>query len=252
MPLRFSHIFVVTYGRSGSTLLGGILNSVPGICVRGENDNALFHLFCAINAARHASSGRTDVAQPSDAWYGGSLIDADNFHRTLLGGFIEHVLVPPTNTAAIGFKEIRYDADYMSDEQFDAYMDFLLQAFERACIIFNIRSWQDVARSEWWIERPFARRYVTNCDARFERAARRHSGVTFKVKYDDYVRDPDNLRPLFEFLGATFDRGIVADVLARPHSFRSSPEQLAKYRHSRSWLIASLGEVQQWLRRHRT
>ena len=42
---EFGYLFVVTYGRSGSTLLMGLLNSVPGYLVRGENWDALHHLF---------------------------------------------------------------------------------------------------------------------------------------------------------------------------------------------------------------
>ena len=38
------YLFVLTYGRSGSTLLQGILNSIPGYLVRGENRQILFHL----------------------------------------------------------------------------------------------------------------------------------------------------------------------------------------------------------------
>lgn len=38
---RFGSILVITYGRSGSTLLQGILNSIDGILIRGENHNFL-------------------------------------------------------------------------------------------------------------------------------------------------------------------------------------------------------------------
>ena len=39
------HVFVMTYGRSGSTLLMGILNSIPGWLLRGENRHAMRHLY---------------------------------------------------------------------------------------------------------------------------------------------------------------------------------------------------------------
>ncbi len=35
----------MTYGRSGSTLVQGILDSIPGYLIRGENRDALPHLF---------------------------------------------------------------------------------------------------------------------------------------------------------------------------------------------------------------
>ncbi len=42
---ELGYLFVMTYGRSGSTLVSGLLNAVPGYLVRGENRNALLHLF---------------------------------------------------------------------------------------------------------------------------------------------------------------------------------------------------------------
>ena len=39
------HVFVMTYGRSGSTLLMGLLNSIPGYLIRGENRHAMRHLY---------------------------------------------------------------------------------------------------------------------------------------------------------------------------------------------------------------
>jgi hypothetical protein len=256
-PLRFRHMFIVTYGRSGSTLLNGVLNSIPGVCVRGENWNALFHVFCAAQAAAQASSQHLErpggeiqatIASPVSPWYGAAAIEVEKFRHSLVAGFVDHVLSPPEDAVALGFKEVRYDIAEMSDAQFDAYVDFLLEAFDRACIIFNVRRWRDVARSQWWAANPFARWFVRNCDARFERCMQRHPSSTFKVKYENYAGNPDNLKPLFAFLGATFDRELIAKVLATPHSYRFDAETL-EYRNSRSWLIATLELTTRWLRR---
>ena len=38
------YVFVMTYGRSGSTLVQGLLNAIPGYLIRGENAAALNHL----------------------------------------------------------------------------------------------------------------------------------------------------------------------------------------------------------------
>lgn len=39
------YLFVVTYGRSGSTLVQGLLNSIPGYLIRGENRGVLYRLY---------------------------------------------------------------------------------------------------------------------------------------------------------------------------------------------------------------
>jgi hypothetical protein len=48
-PARFPNIFVVTYGRSGSTLLQGVLNGIPGFLIRGENKDIVGHLLGLVN-----------------------------------------------------------------------------------------------------------------------------------------------------------------------------------------------------------
>ena len=45
---RHRYVFVVTYGRSGSTLVQGLLNAFPRVLVRGENDLYLLDLYRAL------------------------------------------------------------------------------------------------------------------------------------------------------------------------------------------------------------
>ncbi len=47
-PYRVSVVFILTYPRSGSKLLQGIINTIPGYCLRGENYSMLFYLFLAV------------------------------------------------------------------------------------------------------------------------------------------------------------------------------------------------------------
>ena len=41
----YSYIFIVTYAKSGSTLLQSLINAAPGVDIKGENTNALYHLY---------------------------------------------------------------------------------------------------------------------------------------------------------------------------------------------------------------
>ena len=66
------HVFVMTYGRSGSTLLMGILNSIPGWLLRGENRNAMRHLY-DFHRSGLAERARVDpdrASQPTHPWFG--------------------------------------------------------------------------------------------------------------------------------------------------------------------------------------
>ena len=68
-------VFVVTYGRSGSTLVQNMLNALPSACVRGENENLLAPLARAWNVVLHSEQGAKmrqtgTLSVPSDPWYG--------------------------------------------------------------------------------------------------------------------------------------------------------------------------------------
>ncbi|MGH3306736.1 MAG: hypothetical protein ACRDOX_03520, partial [Nocardioides sp.] len=74
------YLFVMTYGRSGSTLLQGILNSIPGYLIRGENRQVLIHVHRFHRTAvkqralhRRAQRQRDEPVgglAPTKSWYG--------------------------------------------------------------------------------------------------------------------------------------------------------------------------------------
>lgn len=52
MP-KEGYVFIITYGRSGSTLTQNLLNSLPGYCIRGENSNLLYFLSKAADLCKY-------------------------------------------------------------------------------------------------------------------------------------------------------------------------------------------------------
>ena len=69
-------VFIVTYGRSGSTLLQKIIGSAPGFYIAGENKDALFGLYESCRsvayARRHFGSSLTTSGNP---WFGAERLD---------------------------------------------------------------------------------------------------------------------------------------------------------------------------------
>ena len=45
------YLFVITYGRSGSTVLLNLLNAIEGYTIRGENCGIVSHLARTVSAA---------------------------------------------------------------------------------------------------------------------------------------------------------------------------------------------------------
>jgi len=112
---RFKSLIIVCHGRSGSTLLQGILNAIPGFLIRGENHDFAAGLYMAYRRIKRAASapqaarlGRTD--DPSVPWYGAADIDQQQLlaDMTIL---MRNVLVPRAQQSSVlcyGFKEIRF------------------------------------------------------------------------------------------------------------------------------------------------
>lgn len=211
------YVFLVTYGRSGSTLLQNLLNSIPGYCIRGENNNALFHLARSWHALVEAEPmrGMRKAGTPSDQtdpWYGAELTRPDVYGRSLADVFVREVLALPPGTRVGGFKEIRF---HLQKPLFRPCMDFIQSFFPRARIVFNTRNHDAVAKSGWWSKMDPTRvaRELNEAEAMFAAYLADFPGHSLKVHYDDYNGNPEALRPLYDFLGERFDEAAVRRML---------------------------------------
>ena len=211
------YAFIVTYGRSGSTLLQGILSSSPGWLIRGENGDAMrslyeFHRDCIAGRAQRTAAAAGDV---TDAWFGMEDFPTAASLRHIRALALSTILRPESDTRVVGFKEIRW---WHHDDLIE-YADFLRQVFPGARFVVNTRRLEDVAKSKWWADLDDPIATLTEYEKRIL-ALRDHLGDdAFHVRYDDHVADPRTLAPLFEWLGETYDDARVREVLARPHSY---------------------------------
>lgn len=216
----YRYIFVVTYPRSGSTLLMHLLNQAPGVCLRGENEAALAHLFKACQAIAGATKRKRvpRTADTDNPWFGVHDIKPQKFRGRLLNSFVATVLTPPAGTHITGFKEVRHGPHFMNDTEFADYVDFLLSDFPGARIVFNTRNAGDVSKSGFFRERPSASvlKTVETCDRRFAAALAAHPDRCFHVSYERFVADPDLYEGLFSFLDLPYDAARVAAVLDKP------------------------------------
>ena len=225
MPHPQGYVFIVTYGRSGSTLLQNVLNAIPGYLIRGENDNLLYHLARAWMAGKDSPeiAKRREAMQAGEApdprygtqidpWFGAELINPPDLGRALSLLFTNQVLKPQPDTRVTGFKEIRF---HLAGEHMERYLDFMLFFFPNSRIVFNTRDLASVKQSGWWknyTDEAFMAE-VGDADERFRNYAAAHRKRTICMHYDDYKGKPEAFRPLFEFLGETYDRDHVARVI---------------------------------------
>lgn len=229
---RYPFVFIVTFGRSGSTLLQGILNSIPGYCMRGENEATLLHLFIAADKIAATSKKGREKTDPTDPLFGADLLEPAAFGQRLADIFLSSCLQPPEGTRCIGFKEVRHTPRYIPDRFFPSYLDFIQAVFPGAGLIFNIRNVNETLNSGWWAagEREGSRVELDATIDRFTSYAATRSNC-FVFSYDLLRENSDYCRDLFDFLGEPFDQNRLEEVLSRSHSYN------APHREDLQWSI---------------
>lgn len=213
-PTTLSYLFVVTYGRSGSTLLQGLLNTIPGYLIRGENGDAVYHLFRFHQTMVTERDRRDPVRTRSQRHPFFGVCDFPD--AASLAGIrqlvLDTVLRPTPATRVTGFKEIRWYQEDLED-----YVGFLAEVFPSARFVVNTRNQADVLKSKWWAKKDNTA-YLAAVEERLLRLRDSLGPACYHVHYDDYVADPAVLRGLFDWLGEDFDMATVTATLGVHHS----------------------------------
>lgn len=214
---ELGYLFVVTYGRSGSTLVTGLLNTIPGYVIRGENRDALHHLFLfhtTLLAEKHRAP-KEELRQPTSSFFGIGDFPPQQSLDQVRRLALDTVLRPRPDTRVTGFKEIRW---YHPDVE--EYVAWLREVFPGARFVVNTRDHAAVARSKWWAKGDPEQTAATLADieSRLLRIAADLGDAAYRIHYDDYVADPSVLRGLFDWLGEEFDEAVVAETFAVKHS----------------------------------
>jgi len=203
------HVFVVTYGRSGSTLVQGLLNTLPGVLVRGENGFYVLSLYRAMTTAMafRARHSRHAPRRVTSAFYGVHEIAPRRFvattrnllTQTLLGG------VRRDTVDVLGFKEVLWHQ--VTPQETEGFFDFLDRVFPGARYVLNTRQHEDVLASGFWQRRDddealaaVARVEDIQAYLRESRPDRVHDTVYELLAGDDLAASDAQLRDLATFV----------------------------------------------------
>jgi hypothetical protein len=210
----YDYVFVMAYGRSGSTLLQAILNSTPGVLIRGENRGLPYYLHQFHKSAVKDAAWAGDVARRKvNPFFGIRDYPADVAVTRIRELLLDTVLRPEPGTKVLGFKEIRWYQEDLPD-----YLAFMQQVFPGARFILNTRRLDDVATSSWWADKDDSLEQLQEIEERMVSAAEALGPAVFHLRYDEYVEDPARLGELFTWLGLEFDEARVRKVMERQYA----------------------------------
>ena len=227
---RFRSILIITYGRSGSTLLQGVLNSIDGVVVRGENNNMCYHMFKTYTSILKSKAQRGEFEH--NPFYGSELLDEEYF-LAQTRNTVKQLLIgdqnQETGVSHYGFKEIRY-IDIQND--FLEYLTFLEKIFPDPCFVFNTRNKHDVFKS--WVnvgwskqkDEEKALKRLTKLEALFLKARKARKNNAFHITYEEVIQKSGALKALIEFIGLPYDDGKIEDVLSLRHSYKPAQPEI--------------------------
>jgi hypothetical protein len=251
MNTRFDRVFVVTYGRSGSTLLQGLLNAIPGYRIYGENAGFMFKLQdsydALLTAHRHLANPRND--NETQPWFGSSRFDEESVTQAFRQ-FVNTMLFRPhldVSHRVFGFKEIRFNN--MQHENIEKYIKFMRKLFPDTAIILNTRKIEDVLKSGWW-----RTNYWDGLPAQLARFhdfcgiySKQNPGHAIHVTYDDLIlSDRKEVGRLLDFLGESLGAEALEAVFRGNHSYAN--RTITSYMNGRGGHITI--EQPEWWRRN--
>lgn len=211
------YLFIITYGRSGSTLLMGLLNQIPGYLIRGENRAALrqlhnYHRILITERERHSTTRSRQTTHP---WFGIADVPPQRLTEGVRHLAVSTLLRPDPGTRVTGFKEIRWLQNNLEE-----HVAWLQEIFPGARFVINTRKVENVLQSRWWAEgdREKNESVLRAADQRLRRLTIELGTAAFHVHFDDYVADPTVLRGLYEWLDEPWDEAGVRATMAVPHS----------------------------------
>lgn len=213
-------ILVVSYGRTGSTLLKEILNTDPRAEIQGENGMALQGLMDVYESLVAADSQKRD--DPVSPWHTHVDIPCALENMELL---IEGALFRRPD-AIKGFKDVGYRK--MQTEDIRSFIGMLARIYDLT-VIANFRrdkrALLDSLRRAGHLTGTYDRRSTLAGLEAVEAAVvpRRETYRYTRIDYAD-LHDLDALGEVFRVAGLEFNEFLVKQVLATPHSNHNRPE----------------------------
>ncbi len=219
-------VFLVTHGRTGSTLLQGILSEVFGIRFYGENGGFLQKAFKTYQALSQAPSkvGKPENDTVTQPWFGATRFqDAAIVPR--FRQFIDDILfgIPMAGADAAdrsdyaGFKEIRH---IFTRIDLGEYLSFVRTIYPECKFIFLTRDIEQVLNSGWWARNDPAKArteiedFVANVREYVETDEQ-----SLLLDYDEIANGVNGVDRLAEFLLMQYERCILDDVRAQSFSY---------------------------------
>jgi hypothetical protein len=227
------YVFVVTYGRSGSTLTQGLLNALPGTLVRGENNMFMLPFFRSWAGVREFQEKNNDNAINNgsrSAFYGLDEIDPEDFVQASRALTLQALYgsADRSKVKVLGYKEVLWHR--IKRDEVEEFFGWFEQIFPGASYVLNQRDHESVRKSGFWqnqeeqrVMRTLRRVEDMQQFLRETRPDRTHDVRYERITSEDQSVKDKELRGLAEFVVGSCDDKVLKnmhDTLGQGHGPR--------------------------------
>jgi hypothetical protein len=210
--MQHDFILICATGRSGSTTLQRIINTIPNTNICGENDNAILHILefyrstkCKNIVNKKYSEFLAKNIKP--CWY-------NDFNKEQIKEQVKSLIISylkNDNTATtLGFKEIRYN-----EKNIHLLKEFK-ELFPNTKIIIHLRrKVSEQIKSQWWAEnKEESKKIITNINNALLTYYNNNKNYTYRSVFENLF-DLEQVRQIFIFLGKEqyFDKVKIQNIL---------------------------------------
>jgi hypothetical protein len=211
-------ILICATGRSGSTTMQRIINTIPNTNICGENYGALNSLLEFYHRIKYTTAnyvpGHLNPASYDDiisknvkpAWY-----NSYDFQKTvtMIKILITSLFKKSDTTNIWGFKEIRYDKGDIK------YVKIFKELFPQTKVIIQIReNIKAQSQSSWMKDDKNSLKYLNNLNNVFYKFYQENKDFCYFITFEKMF-DTQQLKNLFKFIECeeVFDENKIRDVL---------------------------------------
>ncbi len=203
----YEFILICATGRSGSTTLQQLINTIPNSNICGENGGAINHLLEFYKCIKNINKYHFNIkpydyyvannAKPS--WY--NVFDFNTIRNNIKNTILQMLIKDNTNNI-IGFKEIKYE-----DGKINLIKEFK-ELFPNTKVIIhyrtNINEQLKSTNSSQFKAKKFGYNYFEKYNNELSKFANENKNYCYESKFEDLF-DKSKVNNLFNFLNKDFD-----------------------------------------------
>lgn len=208
---QYDFILICAVGRSGSTTLQRIINTIPNTDIHGENYNGLTYLMNYqenIDVLKNSISKYDSYKNSKPCWY--NFFDYDVMSLLIKRLIIEFLKNGRENSTTLGFKEIRYTPDNIK------FLKQFKKIFPKTKVILHIKiDTISQSKSSWFLDDFESKNKIDILNSFYIKYNLENPDFTYLSTFEDMF-DMTKLKQLFKFLNKEyyFNENKIKEILS--------------------------------------